>query len=98
MPMLMTLRMRLPVCPIHAPERTWSAKAAILSEHGVHLRARRSRRRPRCARSARRAQRDVQHGAVLGDVDLLAAKHRLDARAQPALLGELRAAGAASRR
>ncbi len=39
--------------------------------------------------AARRAQRDVQHGAVLGDVDLLAAEHRVDARAQPRLAGEL---------
>ena len=46
----------------------------------------------------RRAQRDVQHGAVLGDVDLLAAEHRLDAVAQPGLLGQLDQAAAPSRR
>ena len=49
-------------------------------------------------RAARRAQRDVQHGAVFGDVDLVAAEHRVDALAQPALLGQLAAAGSASRR
>ena len=39
--------------------------------------------------SPRRAQRDMQHGAALGNVDLLAAKHRVDALAQARLLGEL---------
>ena len=27
MPMLTTLRMRLPVWPVHSPERTWSEKS-----------------------------------------------------------------------
>ena len=36
-----------------------------------------------------RAQRDVQHGAVLGDVDVLAGEHRVDPPAQAALLGQL---------
>ena len=45
-----------------------------------------------------RAQGDVQDGAVLGDVDLLAAKHRVDAVAQARFLGELLAGGRASRR
>ena len=40
-------------------------------------------------RAARRTQRHVQHGTVLGDVDLLAAEHRVDPLAQPAFLGEL---------
>ena len=31
MPMLMTLRMRLPVCPFHSPLRTRLEKSAILS-------------------------------------------------------------------
>ena len=39
-------------------------------------------------RRARRAQRHVQHRTLLGDVDLLAAEHGVDARAQPRLLGE----------
>ncbi len=39
-------------------------------------------------RAARRAQRDVEHGTFLRDVDLLAAEHGVDARAQAALLGE----------
>ena len=32
--------------------------------------------------SFRRAQRDMQHGATLGAIDLLAGEHRVDARAQ----------------
>ena len=37
----------------------------------------------------RGAQGDVQHGAILGDVDLLAAEHRVDPVAQARLLGQL---------
>jgi hypothetical protein len=37
-----------------------------------------------------RAQGDVQDGAVLGDVDLVAAEHGVDALAQAGLFGELR--------
>ena len=36
-----------------------------------------------------RAQGHVQHGPVLGDVDLLAAKHGVDALPQAGLLGQL---------
>ncbi len=39
--------------------------------------------------AGRRTQRNVQHGAVLGEVDLLTAVHRIDALAEPGLLGEL---------
>ena len=49
-------------------------------------------------RAARCAQRHVQHGAVLGDVDLLAREHGVDALAQAGLLGEPKRAAAASRR
>ena len=88
MPMLMTLRMRLPVWPFQSPLRTRSAKSAILSStawtSGTTLRPSMNDRR-----AARRAQRDVQHRALLGDVDLVAAEHRLDALAQPGLLGQL---------
>ena len=38
---------------------------------------------------ARRAQRDVQNGTILGDVDALAAEHCVDAFAQAALTREL---------
>ena len=40
--------------------------------------------------SRRRAQRDVQHRAILGRVDLVAAKHRVDALAQAAGVGQRR--------
>ena len=88
MPMLTTLRMRLPVCPSHRPLRIWSEKAAIRS-------------RTACTSghdvgavddnplALRRAQGDVEHGALFGHVDLFAAEHRFDARAQAALLGKV---------
>ena len=93
MPMLTTLRMRLPVWPFHAPLRTRSAKSAILSSTAWTSGTTFS---PSTTIDAplRRAQRDVQHGAVLGDVDLLAAEHRVDPLAQAGLLGQLRAAAA----
>ena len=88
MPMLMTLRMRLPVWPFHSPLRTRSAKSAILSSTACTSGTTFS---PSTTidRAARRAQRHVQHGAVLGDVDLVAAEHRVDALAQARLLGQL---------
>ena len=48
--------------------------------------------------AARRPQRDVQHGAVLGRVDALAAEHRFDPRRHAALLGERDQQAASSRR
>jgi hypothetical protein len=96
MPMLTTLRMRLPVKPCHAPLRTRSANAAMRSStactSGTTLAVDHDRR------VARRAQRHVQHGAVLGHVDLVAAEHRVDALAQSRLRRPAPAAGAASRR
>ena len=97
MPMLTTLRMRLPVWPVHSPERTASAKRAIRSSTAWTAGTTFSPSTTIVA-SARRAQGDVQDGAVLGGVDLLAAEHRVDPLAQAALLGQLRAAAAASRR
>ena len=41
------------------------------------------------ARTFGRPQRDVQHGAIFGDVDLLAAEHRLDPRLQSGFLRQL---------
>src|SRR5215471_8452024 len=35
-----------------------------------------------------RTQGNVQHSPILGDVDFIAAKHRVDARAETALLGQ----------
>ena len=56
-------------------------------EHGMNLRhdvlaVDQDRRAARCA------QRHVEHGAFLRDVDLLAAEHGVDAGAQAAVLGE----------
>ena len=77
MPMLITLRMRLPVWPFQSPLRTRLAKSAILSRtactSGTTFRPSYTNRR-----AARRAQRDMQHRAVFRDVDLLAAEHRVD--------------------
>ena len=47
---------------------------------------------------ARRAQRHMQHRAVLGDVDLVAAEHRVDAVLQPGLVERAQATAAESRR
>ena len=62
-----------------------------LVEHGVHLRhdvlAVDDDRR-----ALRRAQRHVQHGPILGDVDLLAAEHGVDPRPQAALVRQLQRA------
>ena len=88
MPMLTTLRMRRPVCPVHAPDRTASAKRAMRSStawtSGTTSVAVDDDRRARG-----RAQGDVQDGAVLRDVDVLAGEHRVDPLAEPGLLGEL---------
>ena len=43
--------------------------------------------RPRVRRPFRRAQRDVQHRAILGHVDVLAGEHRVDPLAHAPLLG-----------
>ena len=97
MPMLTMLRMRLPVWPFHAPERTRSANSAMRPStactSGTTLRPSTS-----ITASRGRAQRRVQHGAVLGDVDLVAAKHGVALGAEPALLGELAPAAPWSRR
>ncbi len=76
------------MCPFHRPSRTLSANSAI---------------RPSTSCTAgttstpltlidlllRGAQRDVQDGTVLGDVDLLAGEHRVDVVAQTGLFGEV---------
>ena len=91
MPMLTTLRMRLPVWPFHAPLRTRLAEVGHLVEHGVDLgHDVLAVDDDGCA--LRRAQRHVQDGALLGDVDLLAAEHGVDPRAQAGLLAPAAAA------
>ena len=86
MPMLTTVRMRCPVAPVHDPSRTRSAKSPIApstswtSGDDVVV-----CRRPRADRPrAGGPQGDVQHGAVLGDVDPLAGEHGAAPSATPA--------------
>ena len=87
MPMLMTLRMRLPVWPFHAPLRTRLEKSAILSSTAWTWGTTFS---PSTTIDApRRAQGHVQDGPVLRDVDLLAAEHGVDPRSQAGFLRQL---------
>ena len=88
MPMLITLRIGLPVCPFHSPERTRSEKARHPVEHLVDLlddvlAVDDQRAVPR------HPQRDVEDRAVLRDVDVLAAEHRVASVGHAALVGEL---------
>ena len=83
MPMLITLRIALAgVARSTRPQRTSVGERRHPVEHLVHLRHDVLAVDDDRA-SARHAQRDVQHGAVLGDVDLLAAEHRVDALGEP---------------
>src|SRR6185312_8954689 len=74
MPMLITLRIGLPLCPRHSPPRTRSAKAAMRSSTACTSAT--TSRPSTSMHSPRGAQCHVQHGAVLGAVDPLAAEHR----------------------
>ena len=89
MPMLTTLRMRLPVWPFHSPLRTRLEKSAILSSTAWTSGTTFSPSTTMDVAS-RRAQRHVQDGPLLGDVDLLAAKHGVDPLAQAGFLGQLK--------
>ncbi len=87
MPMLTTLRIGSPVWPRHSPPRTRSQNADIRSRTSWtsldHVGAVDDERA-----LARHPQRDVEHRAVLGDVDALAAEHRLAPLGEPAFLGQ----------
>ena len=86
MPMLTTLRIGLPVWPFHSPERTRSQNAPIRSSTSWTCLTT-SSPSTISERSLRHPQRHVEHRAVLGDVDALAAEHRVaalgDAPARP---------------
>jgi len=88
MPMLMTLRIRLPVWPFHSPLRTRLEKPAILSSTSVDLRhhvlAVHHHGLPLGG-----TQGHMQDGPLFRDVDLLTAKHGIDASPQAGLLGQL---------
>ena len=73
MPMLTTLRIGLPVWPVHAPLRTRLAKSAIRSSTAWTSGTTFSPS-TRIDALARGAQRHVEHGPLLGDVDLVAAR------------------------
>ena len=78
MPMLTTLRMRLPVWPFHAPLRTRLAKVSHLVEHSMDLGTTFSPSTmivPLSARAGPHAD-----GAIFREVDLLAAEHGIDPR------------------
>ena len=88
MPMLTTLRIGCPCGRVHSPERTRSAKAAHAVEHlvdvGDDVAAVDDERASRGMRSA-----TCSTGAVLGDVDALAANIASTPLATPARLGQL---------
>ena len=88
MPMLMTLRMRLPVWPFQSPLRTRSEKSAILSSTACTCG---TTSLPSTTMDAPfgRTQGHVQDRALLRDVDFLAAKHGVDLRAKAGFLGQL---------
>ena len=96
MPMLTTLRMRLPVWPFHAPLRTRLQKSAILSSTACTWGTTFSPSTTMEARP-RRAQGDVQDRAVFRDVDLVAAEHGVDAIAQAGIPRPAARGAAASR-
>ena len=87
MPMATTEVSGLPVCPSHSPLRTFSVKSLILSRTSqtsgttflpstliTLLRA--------------RARGDVEHGAVLRGVDVLAREHGVDLALEVRLVGQ----------
>ncbi len=78
MPMLTTVRMRLPVAPVHVPSRTCSAKAPARSSTSWTS-ATTSWPSSSMVDVARRAQGDVEGGTALGDVDRLTGEHRIAA-------------------
>ena len=87
MPMLMTLRIGLPVCPFHSPLRTLVGEAAMRSSTSWTSGTTSS---PSTTIDASRGMRSATWSTARSSVTLmlLAAEHRLDACAQAALLGQ----------
>ena len=76
MPILITLRMGLPLWPFHAPDPHLVRKSRHPVEHRVDLgHYILAVDQDLCSRS--RPQRDMQHGAVFADIDLFAGEHRV---------------------
>ena len=88
MPMLTMLRIALPVCPFHSPERILVGEPGHpvedLVDLGHHVDPVDGQRG-----ALRHAQRDVQHRAVLRYVDPLPGEHRVPVLLEPGLLGQL---------
>ena len=80
MPMLTTLRMRLPVAPVHEPLTHAVGEVAHAIEDLVHV-ANDVLPVDGERRVTRQAQRDMEYGAVLAHVDVVA-EHRVDALAK----------------
>ena len=76
MPILTMSVIFLPVAPRALPERTASANADMALKHLMNL-GHDIIAIDGEALAVRRPQRDMQHGAVLGDVDLVAGEHRV---------------------
>ena len=87
MPMFTMLRIGLPVWPSHEPRADPVGERRHPVEHLVHV-GHDVVAVDVDALALRRPQRDVEHGPVLGDVDVLAAEHGVDAVAQAAVLGQ----------
>ncbi len=79
--MLIMLRMRLPVWPFHSPLRTANAEGGHLVEDGVYVRDNILAVHDNGS-IFWRSKRDVEHRTILCDVNLVAAKHRIDALSQ----------------
>ena len=88
MPMLTTVSIGLPVTPVPLAAAHLVGEGVHLVQHLVHLG---TTSIPSTTSSASRgvAQRGVQHGPVLGDVDVLAGEHGVATLGQPDLLGQL---------
>ena len=97
MPMLTTLRIGLPVWPVHSPRADPLGEGGHPVERLVHLLDDVDAVDDQRA-LARHPQRHVQDGAVLGDVDVLAGEHRFAALLDAALAGPAGRAASASRR
>ena len=97
MPMLTTLRTRLPGVAGPLAGAHALGEVGHLAQHRVHV-GDDVLAVDLDDRALGRAERGVQHGAVLGDVDLVAPEHRVDAVAEAAPAGRARRAGGGSRR
>ena len=85
MPMLTTLRMRLPVWPFHVAAADAVGESGHFVEHGVDV-GNDIFAIDHDGFALGRAQSNVQDRALFRDVDFLAAKHGVDAFAQAGFL------------